>query len=184
MVIGSNGSVACVPKGANTLEGNLAAKKTLLWHMRFGHIGEKGFRTLKNKNLIKGLNDCILEFDFYEHYVYGKQNHVQFYSNSHKSFYVLDLILSNVFGPIKVPSFSNSIFFVSFIDDYSRRTCDYFLKSKTLVFSQFKEFKALVENQTSKKIKCVRIDHGGEFCLVEFEQFYKERGIKRYKTTP
>ena len=58
---------ACVPKGANTLEGKLPAEKTMLWHLRFGHIGEKGLRTLKNKNLVEGLNDCNLEFDFCEH---------------------------------------------------------------------------------------------------------------------
>ena len=65
-------------------------------------------------------------------------------------------------------------FLLSFIDDYRRRTWIYFLKRKTHVYSQFKEFKALVENQTSKKIKCVRIDNGGEFFLIEFEQFCKE----------
>ena len=49
MVISSNGSTTCVPKGANTLEGKLPIEKTMLWHMRFGHIGEKGLRTLKKK---------------------------------------------------------------------------------------------------------------------------------------
>ena len=47
VIIGSDGS-------ANTLEGKLPAEKTMLWHMRFGHIGEKGLRTLKNKNLVEG----------------------------------------------------------------------------------------------------------------------------------
>lgn len=169
VAMGSNGSVVSVPKGANTLEGKLPAEKTMLWHMRFGHTSEKGLRTLKTKNLIEGLNDCNLEFDFCEHCVYGKQNHVQFYSSSHKSSRLLDLIHSDVFGPVKVPSISSSIYFVSFIDDYSRRTWIYFLKSKTQVFSRFKEFKALVENQTGKRIKCVRTDNGGEFCSIEFE---------------
>ena len=41
-----------------------------------------------------------------------------------------------------------------------------------------------MENQTGKRIKCVRIDNGGEFCSIEFEQFYKEQGIERHKTTP
>ena len=73
MVISSNGSATCVPKGANTLEGKLPIEKKMLWLMRFGHIGEKGRRTLKNKNLVEGLNDCNLKFDFYEHCVYGKK---------------------------------------------------------------------------------------------------------------
>ena len=78
MVIGSDGSATCVPKGTNTLEGKLPTKNTMLWHMRFGHIGEKGLKTLKNKNLVEELNDCNLNFHFYEYCVYGKQNHVQF----------------------------------------------------------------------------------------------------------
>ena len=61
------------------------------------------------------------------------------------------------------------MFFVSFIVDYSRRTWIYFLKIKAQVFSWFKEFKALVEDQTSKKITCVRIDNGGEFFSIEYE---------------
>ena len=75
MVIGSNSSVARVPKGVNTLEDKLPIEKTMLWHLRFGHIGEKGLKTL-NKNLIEGLNYCNCEFDFCEHYIYNKQNHV------------------------------------------------------------------------------------------------------------
>eukprot|EP01018_Ginkgo_biloba_P007445 Gb_23450 [translate_table: standard] len=85
-----------------------------------GHIGEKGLRALKNKNLIEGLTDCTLDFDFCEHCIYRKQNRVQFYSSSHKSFGLLDLIHYDVFGPVKVPSISKSLYYVSFIDDYSR----------------------------------------------------------------
>ena len=46
-----------VPKGALSTKSNLLAEKTMLWHQRLGHIGEKGLQTLKNKNLIDGLND-------------------------------------------------------------------------------------------------------------------------------
>jgi hypothetical protein len=44
----------------------------MLCHQILGHIGEKGSHALKNKNLFDGLNDCVLEFDFCEHYIYGK----------------------------------------------------------------------------------------------------------------
>jgi hypothetical protein len=116
----------------------------MLWHQRLGHIGKKGLRTLKDKNLVEGLFHCNIEFDFCEHCIYGKQNHVQFYSSSHKSCGVLDLIHSNAFVLVDVPSIGKSTYYVSFIDDYSRRTWVYFLKSKYEVFSQFKEFKAMV----------------------------------------
>jgi hypothetical protein len=66
-----------------------------------------------------------------------------------------------VFGPVHVPSLGKSMYYVSFIDDLSRNTWIYFLRKKFKVFDQFKEFKALVENQTEKKIKVLRTDNGG-----------------------
>eukprot|EP00253_Pinus_taeda_P009597 PITA_09597 len=61
---------------------------------------------------------------------------------------------------------------------------DIFLKKKSKFFDRFKEFKALVENQTEKKIKVLRTDNDGEFCSKEFEEFYKKCGITWQKTTP
>jgi hypothetical protein len=48
-----------------------------------------------------------------------------------------------VCGPMPSSSISGYVYYVSFIDDYSRKTQVYFLKSKDGVFSKFKEFKAL-----------------------------------------
>eukprot|EP00253_Pinus_taeda_P003652 PITA_03652 len=58
-------------------------------------------------------------------------------------------------------------------DDFSRNTWIYFLKKKSEVFDRFKEFKALVENQTKKKIKVLTTDNSGEFCSKEFEEFWE-----------
>ena len=94
------------------------------------------------------------------------------------------MIHSDVFGPILVPSLGKFVYYVSFIDDFSRNTWIYFLKKKYEVFDKFKEFKALVENQTEKKIKVLRTDDGGEFCGNEFEELCKKCGIARPETTP
>ena len=59
---------------------------------------------------------------------------------------ILELVHSDLFGPMKVPSLGKSVYYVSFIDDFSRNTWIYFLKKKSKVFDKFKEFKALVEN--------------------------------------
>ena len=84
-----------------------------------------------------------------------------------------------MFGPVKVPSLGKFVYYVSFIDDFSRNTWIYFRKKKFEVFDRFKEFKALVENQIEKKIKVLRIDNGGEFRSKEFEEFCKKCGISR-----
>jgi hypothetical protein len=55
------------------------------------------------------------------------------------------------------------VYYVLFIDDFSRNTWIYFLMKKSEVFDRFKEFKALVDNQIEKIIKVLRTDNGGEF---------------------
>jgi hypothetical protein len=47
-------------------------KKTMLWHQRLGHIGEKGLRTLHSKGMVEGMSNCTLDFYFGEHCIYGK----------------------------------------------------------------------------------------------------------------
>ena len=70
------------------------------------------------------------------------------------------MIQNDVFGPVPVPSLGNYVYYVSFIDDFLRYTWIYFLRKKSEVFDKFKEFKALVENQTEKKIKVFGTDNG------------------------
>ena len=104
---------------------------------------------------------------------------MSFPSGSKRVKQILELVHSDVFGPVKVTSLGRSVYYVSFIDDFSRNTWIYFLKKKYEVFDRFKEFKALVENRTKKKIKLLRTDNGGEFCSNEFEEFCKKCGIAR-----
>jgi transposase InsO family protein len=80
-------------------------------------------------------------------------------------------------------SISGYAYYISFIDDYSRKTWAYFLKSKDEVFSKFKEFKALVENLSERKIKILRSDDGGKYNSKEFVNFCKDVRIKRELTT-
>ena len=58
------------------------------------------------------------------------------------------------------------------------------MKNKDEVFNKFKEFKALIENHTEKKIKTFRSNNGGEFTLNEFKELCKQSGIKRELSTP
>eukprot|EP00253_Pinus_taeda_P001427 PITA_01427 len=143
VVDGCNSSV--VPKsGAENLV--VSRKKTMLWHQRLGHIGEKGLRILHGKGMVEGMSNSSLDFDFYENCVYGKQNRVSFPSGGKRAKQILKLVHNDVFGPVKVPSLGKSVYYVSFIDDFSRNTWIYFLNKKSEVFDRFKEFKALVEN--------------------------------------
>jgi hypothetical protein len=66
-----------------------------------------------------------------------------------------------------------SLYYVIFINDYSKKTWLYLLKTKDEVFNKFQEFKAEIENLTNKKIKTLRTDNGGEYTPKEFVSFYK-----------
>jgi hypothetical protein len=139
-------------------------EKVMLWR-----IGEKGFRLLHGKGMAEGMFNCSLDFDLCEHCVHGKQNRVRFPSAATRAKGILQLVHSDVFGLVSAPSLGKSVYYVSFIDDFSRNTWIYFLVKKSKVFDRFKEFKALVENQTKKKIKVLRTDNGKEFCRNEFQ---------------
>ena len=90
----------------------------------------------------------------------------------------------DVCGPVSFSSLSGYVYYVSFINDFSRNTWIYFLKEKSEVFSKFKEYKSLVENHIDRKIKILWSDNGGEFTSNEFKELYKESGIKRELITP
>jgi hypothetical protein len=181
---GCNSSVVLEQTNKEDKTNIVPEKKTMMWHQRLGHIGEKDLRTLHGKGMVEGMSNCTLNFDFYEHCIYGKQNRVRFPSGATRAKGILELIHIDVFGPVPVPPLGKSVYYVSFIDDFSRNTWIYFLIKKSKVFDQFKDFKALVENQTKKKIKVLRTDNGGEFCGNEFEEFCKKCGITRHKTNP
>ena len=64
---------------------------------------------------------------------------------------------------------SSSLSGYVYYDDFSRKTWIYIMKNKDEVFNKFKEFKALIENYTEKKIKIFRSDNGGDFTSNEFK---------------
>ena len=82
---------------------NASGGKTMLWHQRMGHIGEKELRALQGKGMVEGMTDCTLDFDFCEHCIYGKQNRVRFSSSFTRAKGILDLVHNDVFGPLHVP---------------------------------------------------------------------------------
>ena len=95
------------------------------------------------------------------HCLAGKQKRVSFHNHppSRKS-ELLELVHSDLCGPFKVKSKGGALYFVTFIDDHSRKILVYPLKSKDHVLDVFKQFQVLSERQTGKKLKCIRTDNG------------------------
>ena len=90
----------------------------------------------------------------------------------------LQLVHSDLCGPLPIVSFSGYKYFLTFIDDFSRRTWVYFLKLKSEVFYMFLAFKAFVEKQSRHHIHNLRSDNGGEYVNNKFINFCTEHGIQ------
>jgi hypothetical protein len=73
----------------------------------------------------------------------------------------LPLVHTDICRPIKPMSLGGNRYFVTFIDDFSRKLWVYFLNEKSAAFTVFKNFKALVENQSGHKLVTLRSDRGG-----------------------
>ena len=74
-------------------------------------------------------------------------------------------------------SMSQGKYALTFIDYFSRYCWVYFLKHKSEVFGLFKVFKALVENQSGRKLKVLISDNGGEYVKSDFIQYCVDVGI-------
>ena len=154
-----------------------------LWHHRLGHMSEKGMKILHSRNLLPGLKN--VDLDFCENCIYGKQKRVRFLRvGKEKKNEKLELVHTDVWGPTQVSSLGGSRYYVTFIDDATRKTWIYCIKNKFDVFDTFKKWKALVEIETGKKLKRLRSDNGGEYCSKEFDRYCSEHGICREKTVP
>ena len=144
-------------------------------------MSEKGLEILAKDHLsnIKGqpLESC-------EDCLAGKQHRVSFKrsDDAKRRKQILDLVHSDVCSTSE-RSLGGAQYFVTFIDDHSKKVWVYLLKTKDQVLQAFKEFHASVERASRKKLKCLRTDNGGEY-RGPFEDYCKTHGIRHEKVPP
>ena len=106
-----------------------------LWHQRLGHMSERGLKILADRKLLPNLRSGKL--DFCKHCLFGKQSKQKFKTDKHTSKGILDYIHSDIWGPAPTASYGGSSYFVSFIDEFSRKVWVYMMKKKSDVFYNF-----------------------------------------------
>jgi len=154
-----------------------------LWHRRFGHLHFKILPTLNS--IVDGIPDLKEDHEgVCKGCALSKNTKRPFGSNASRSKEILDLIRSDVYGPMTPKSLGGHLYYVTFIDDHSRKPWVYLMKTKDEVFTKFQEFKAKVVNLTKRRIKILRFDNGGEYTSKEIIVFCKEFGIKRELIVP
>ena len=92
-----------------------------LWHRRMGHIHHGAIRLLHE--MVTGVPEVSTEHDdVCKGCVLVKFAETSFPRSDTRSKVVLDLVLSNVCGPVSMKSLRGYEYYVTFIDDFSRNT--------------------------------------------------------------
>src|SRR4051794_35572733 len=97
---------------------------------------------------------------------------------------LLEIVHSDVCGPMSAKSYGGARYFVSFIDDKTHMIFVYTIATKDETLTKFKEFWSLVEKQTGKHIKMLHSDNGREYTSHTFEASLKNCGIQHQKSAP
>ena len=156
-----------------------------LWHRRFCHLNKEDVGRVMNGKLVSGVAvESKAAMDpICEPCIAGKQHRIAVPRIAqNRSSAPLELVHSDVHGPLPVRSRHHYRYWITFIDDFSRFWAVLPLKDKSGAFAAFKQFKALVEKQLGRPIKALRDDKGGEYMSTEWESFCSANGIQRQHT--
>ena len=159
--------------------------KESIWHRRFGHLGIQNLQRLAREKLVDGFDfDVSEQLDFCEMCAEGKHHRSHFPTSCRRAKEPLELVHSDVCGKVNAKSLGGAEYFLTFIDDFTHYTWVYVLNKKSDVFKCFVEWKALVENRSSRKLKILRTDNGGEYVSSEFGDYLRSEGIRHERTIP
>lgn len=152
----------------------LIKNNSWLWHHCFGHLTFNTSSLMGTKQIVRGMPNidfqdqvcegCALDKHHRNSFTVGKAWRV---SNP------LHVVHTDLCRPMNTTSLGRNCYFLTFIDDYRRKTWVYFLKEKSEVFSHFKVFKALAEKQSGYMMQALRPDHGSEYVSNEFEDVFE-----------
>src|SRR3954466_6415798 len=127
---------------------------TYLWHCRLGHIGVKRMKKLHADELLESLDYESL--DACEPCLMGKMNKTPFSGTMKQATDLLEIIHTDVCGPMNIKACNRYHYFLTFTDDLSIYGDIYLMKHKSGTFEQFKEFQSEEENHRDKKIRFPR----------------------------
>ena len=150
-------------------------KSSYLWHCRFGHISERRMSELHKCGSLGSFD--YESFDTCESCLLSKMTKLPFKGKRERAEGLLDIIHTNVCGPMSMLTRGGFVYFITFIDDYSRYGYLYLMRYKSGAFERFKEFRNEVEKQLGRSIKSLRSDRGGDYLIQVFLDYLKDNGI-------
>ncbi|OMO83306.1 Integrase, catalytic core [Corchorus capsularis] len=145
-----------------------------LWHSRLGHVSSSRLRYMLSVGLLgnvkySDISDC-------KGCILAKFSALPFNKSTSISNAPFDLVHSDVWGPSPVATKGGSVYYVSFVDDYSRYCWVYLMRHRSEFFQIYSKFAAMVKTQFSVKIKVFRSDSGGEYTSTQFQELLASEG--------
>ncbi|UYV68769.1 hypothetical protein LAZ67_6000770 [Cordylochernes scorpioides] len=173
---------------ANVAKQNHCKNKNclMLWHDRLGHRNIESIKKIRNENLARGLslNNCSHSTDCVQ-CIQGKLTETPFPKKTeYRATETLQLVHSDICGPLPTNSLSGKRYFITFTDDYSRYTKVYLLKGKDEAYEKIKDYVISAHTEFGKNIQTIRTDNGREYVNRQVEDFLNQSGIKHQLTVP
>jgi Integrase core domain len=153
----------------SALATTFVTKFSQLWHNRLGHPSDSVLHSL-NKSFVHDSNN-------YDPYHFAKQHKLYFPDSTNNTSEIFGLVHTDVWGNAPIDSKEGFKYFVIFIDDKSRATWLYLLKSKREMYTVFQDFCNMIQNQFGTAIKILRSDNGTEYTNHDFQALLKRLGI-------
>lgn len=151
------------------------------WHSKLGHINIKDIKKLIDKQMVTGMDIKTTDCDYFETpceiCIKGKQVRAPFNTERTRAGRPLEIIHSDLCGPIDPPTWDNKKYILTLMDDYTHYVVIYLLEYKSETVDFIKEYVEEVERDKTMKIKKIRSDNGGEYRNNKLENYCKEKGI-------
>lgn len=158
---------------------------TRLWHARLAHVHETMLLSLHKQDLYQYPMPDLAPLSFCEACAQGKSKQSAYArQSSYRAVTKLELVHTDLCGPISAQSFGGALYFIPFVDDFTRMCFVYFIRYKHQALATFLLFLEMAERQTGNKLRMLRTDGGGELTSNAFEEQCSQRGIVRQVTAP
>jgi hypothetical protein len=161
----------------------LPHSQILLWHKRIGHVNFQSLYHITSRNLVVSTPKTPLIKYICSFCMIGKmpRDRIPKFRSTFTT-RPLQLIHSDICGPLPVTSRTGNRYILTFINDYTRKTWLYFLATKSQTLDYFKQFRALVETSTTQKIETLRSDREGKYTSQLFLDYYSSHRIHKQLT--
>lgn len=156
------------------------------WHRRFGHRNIHDIQQLQEKFMVSGIKiqDCGIR-EICGCCAKGKLSRNPFpKGHANRAKRILDLVHTDLCGPMQATTPSGKRYFMTMIDDYSRFTEIFFLKDKSEVADKIEEYTQYVKNKFGRAPTVIRSDNGREYNNYKVKQLFVKEGIRPQYTAP